>query len=57
MHHLRCASLFPDCDAEIHLDSEDEVLSAAAAHASSVHGVHQLDEPTIAAVRRAIVRD
>lgn len=57
MHHLRCASLFPECDAEIHLETEDEVMQAAAAHAASVHGVAQLDEPTAAAVRGAITRD
>jgi predicted small metal-binding protein len=57
VHHLRCASLFPECDAEIHLDSEEAVLAAAAAHAAEAHGVTQLDDATISAVRGAIVRD
>lgn len=57
MNHLQCAKLFPGCPAEIHLETEDQVLTAAAAHAAEVHGLEQLDEPTVAAVRAAISRD
>jgi predicted small metal-binding protein len=57
MKHLRCADLFPGCDAEIHLGSEDEVLVAAAAHAASAHGLTALDEATVAAVKDAIRSD
>jgi predicted small metal-binding protein len=57
MKHLRCADLFPGCDAEIHLPSEDAVLAAAAAHAADAHGVTTLDDATVAAVKGAIRSD
>lgn len=57
MKHLRCGDLFPGCDAEIHLESEDDVLAAAAAHAAKAHGVTSLDDATVAAVKAAISSD
>lgn len=57
MHHLRCADLFPGCDAEIHLERVDDVLAAAAAHAADAHGLTTLDDATVAAVRGAIRSD
>jgi predicted small metal-binding protein len=57
VYHLRCDALFPGCPAEVHLGSEEEVLAAAAAHAAADHGVTELDDATVAAVRSAIVRD
>ena len=57
MYHLKCATLFPGCDAEIHLADESAVLEAAAAHAAAAHGVAELDDATAAAVRAAIVVD
>jgi predicted small metal-binding protein len=57
MKHLRCADLFPGCDVEVHLPTEDDVLTAAAAHAAAVHGVTELDDATVAAVRGAIRSD
>jgi predicted small metal-binding protein len=57
MKHLRCADLFPGCDAEIHLATDDDVLAAAAAHAADAHGVTAMDDATVAAVRGAIRSD
>jgi predicted small metal-binding protein len=57
MKHLRCADLFPGCDAEIHLPTDDAVLAAAAAHAADAHGVTVLDDATAAAVKAAIRSD
>jgi predicted small metal-binding protein len=57
MKHLRCADLFPGCDAEIHLATEEEVMAAAAAHAADAHGLGELDETTVTAVRGAIRSD
>ena len=54
MYHLNCRDLFPGCPAEIHLDDADAVLAAAAAHAAEAHGVTQLDDQTVAAVKGAI---
>lgn len=57
MKHLKCGDLFPGCAAEIHLESESEVLAAAAAHAAEAHGVTSLDDATVAAVKGAITSD
>jgi len=54
MKNLRCADLFPGCEATISLESEEAVLAAAAAHAAEVHGLTALDDATVAAVRGAI---
>lgn len=57
MKHLRCGDLFPGCPAELHMEREDDILAAAAAHAAEAHGVAELDEATVSAVRGAIRSD
>ncbi len=57
MKHLRCADLFAGCPAELHMESEDEIMAAAAAHARDAHGLTQLDDATVGAVRGAIRTD
>jgi predicted small metal-binding protein len=54
MKQLRCAELFPGCDAEVQAESEEEVLDIAAAHAREVHGLESLDDATVTAVKGAI---
>lgn len=39
MKTLRCRDAGFDCEAEIHADSEEEILSQAAEHAQAVHNV------------------
>lgn len=51
---LHCDDVVPGCDAVVRADSEDEILTQAAAHASEAHGLTDLDEATVAAVRDAI---
>ena len=52
--NLKCGDVVPGCPAEINADSEDEVMRQAAEHAASAHGLTELDEATISAVRGAI---
>lgn len=51
---LSCSDLFEGCPAEVRAESTDEVLRQAAAHAAEVHGLTELDDGTVAAVRGAI---
>jgi predicted small metal-binding protein len=57
LKHLNCTDLFPGCPAEIHLETETDVIAAAAAHAAEVHGLTSLDSATLTAVRAAIRSD
>ena len=57
MKHLKCADIFPGCPAELHMDQEDEILAAAAAHAAEAHGLTTLDAATVDVVRSAIRSD
>lgn len=57
MKHLKCGDLFPGCPAELHMEHEEDILAAAAAHAAEAHGLTELDEATVGAVRGAIRSD
>jgi predicted small metal-binding protein len=57
MKHLNCTDLFPGCETEIHLETEADVLAAAAVHAAEAHGLPSLDSATVTAVRGAIRSD
>ncbi len=50
----RCGDVVAGCPAEVHGDSEEQVLSQAAEHARAEHGMESMDEQTAAAVRDAI---
>jgi predicted small metal-binding protein len=52
--NLKCGDVVPGCPAEINADSEDEVMRQAAVHARDAHGLTELDDATISAVRGAI---
>ena len=52
--NLKCGDVVPGCPAEISADSEDEVMRQAAEHARNDHGLTELDDATIEAVRGAI---
>ncbi len=53
-YELRCGDVISGCDGVVTGDAEEEVLGQAAAHASEVHGLVQLDDATVAAVSAAI---
>ena len=51
---LRCGQLFPGCSVEARGETEEEVLTQAAAHAKRDHGVNEIDAATLAKVKAAI---
>lgn len=51
---LRCHDVFPGCDAEVHTETEEELLRHATEHAASVHGVKELDEKTIESIKSKV---
>ena len=51
---LRCGDLMQGCTEEMQGETEDEVMGKAAAHARDAHGILELDEATLNAVRGAI---
>ncbi len=54
MPRLECAKLFEGCPGVVEAETTDEVMAGAAAHAAEVHGLENLDDATVAAVRSAI---
>jgi len=51
---LMCTDIFRGCAAEVHADSEDEVMRHAAEHARDTHGLTTIDDETAEKVRAAI---
>jgi predicted small metal-binding protein len=51
---FRCYDIYPDCPAEVRAETEQEILRHVAEHATSVHGVKEVDEGTVQKVRAAI---
>lgn len=48
-HELEC--VIDGCDAEIHEDSEEEVLEAAEEHAAEAHPDLELDDETVEVIK------
>lgn len=51
---LRCADVMPGCEAEVHAETDEEILQQAAEHVRTVHGIDQIDEGLRAKVATAI---
>jgi predicted small metal-binding protein len=54
MKELRCRDVGFDCAGVIRAETEDEVLRQAAAHAAQAHGLTELDDRTVQAIRAQI---
>lgn len=54
MKSIQCRELFPGCEFKAEGRTEEEVLSQAASHAATVHGLTELDDATVAKVRGCI---
>jgi len=50
-----CSQVFPDCDAKVQAETEDEVLQQVAAHARDVHGVDPVPPEVVEQVRAGMV--
>lgn len=55
MKQFACGDVVPGCDASWVCGSDDEILSAVAAHAAQAHGLMTVPAELVSAVRSAIV--
>lgn len=51
---LHCGEIMEGCPAVIRGENEDEVLKKGAQHARDAHGIDELDDDTVSAVRSKI---
>lgn len=54
MKKFACGDVVAGCDGIVTGDTENEVLAAAAEHAASVHGMAEVPEEVVAAIRAGI---
>ena len=54
MKQFACGTLMDGCEGVVTGDTEDEVLAGAAAHAAEVHGLTELPDEVVAAVKAGI---
>ena len=52
---MRCGDLMPGCDFEARGDTEEDILTAAAAHAKEVHGLEVTSE--LAEQVKSVIKD
>ena len=53
---FNCRDIGFDCDGVVKAGTEEELLAQVAEHAKSVHGMNEIDEPTIEKVK-SLVRE
>ncbi len=51
---VRCSVVFPDCQAVVEGETEDDVMESARRHAKQEHGVEELDDERQAALLAGI---
>lgn len=51
---LRCGEIMDGCPAVIRGETEEEVLQKGAMHARDAHGIEEMDDETVRAVRSKI---
>ncbi|MEX1003962.1 MAG: DUF1059 domain-containing protein [Acidimicrobiia bacterium] len=54
MKRFECGNVVPGCEGVVEAPTEEEVLTAAADHAASVHGMTTLADPVVEQVRAGI---
>ena len=54
MKQFACGNVVPGCDGVVTGETEDDVLAAAAAHAASAHGMSEVPDEVVAAIRSGI---
>lgn len=54
MKKFACGDVVAGCDGVVTGESEDEVLAAAAAHAASAHGMTEVPDEVVTAIRAGI---
>lgn len=51
MKSFACATVVPGCEGVVTGETDDEVLAAAAAHAEQAHGMTDVPDEVVAAIR------
>ncbi len=54
MKEFSCGAVVPGCDASFQAETEDEILSQVADHASDAHDMQQVPPDVVAQVRENI---
>ncbi|GMQ85872.1 MAG: hypothetical protein BMS9Abin07_1441 [Acidimicrobiia bacterium] len=54
-YEFECDKVIPGCEAKVYAETAEETLTKAAEHAAVTHGLTELDDATVAAVKEAIV--
>jgi predicted small metal-binding protein len=54
MKQFACAEVVPGCDGVVRGETESDVLAAAARHAADAHGMDDVPDEVVAAIRAGI---
>jgi predicted small metal-binding protein len=54
MKKFACGNVVPGCEGVVTGETDDAVLAAAAAHAASVHGMAEVPDEVVSAIRSGI---
>lgn len=54
---LACGDVVAGCPAVVHAETEDELLAQAGQHAADAHGMTDIDDETMAAIKGAVRQD
>jgi len=54
MRKFACGTVVPGCDGVVTGETDDDVLAAAAAHAASAHGMTEVPDEVVSAIRAGI---
>lgn len=54
-YEFECDKVIPGCEGKVYAETEEETLVKAAEHAANTHGLTDLDDATVEAVKAAIV--
>lgn len=54
MKRFACAQVVPGCDGVVTGETADDVLAAAAEHAAAAHGMTEVPDEVVAAIRAGI---
>lgn len=54
MKQFACGNVVDGCDGVVTGETEDDVLAAAAAHAAEAHGMAEVPDEVVAAIRAGI---
>lgn len=54
MKSFACGTVVPGCEGVVTGQTEDEVLAAAAAHAAEAHGMTEVPDEVVVAIRAGI---